>query len=81
VLLVVQAQVEQGRFAGAEGRDRRDEPGVQAVGVDRHAQGDALIDGIEGAERGHGALQIALEHADLLDMPAQPGAGLGRHAG
>jgi hypothetical protein len=70
VRLVVHAEVHQGRLAGAEGPEGGNEPGGQAVGIDGHAQGQALGGVVQGAECGHGAVQLPLEHVDLLHVAA-----------
>lgn len=78
VILVIDREGQEVPGFAREGGERGDEPGAQAVGIGGDGDGDALA-GVGGL--GEMAEELGFQHADMVHVAAEPGAGLGCRAG
>ena len=80
VLLIVDGYIQQGAITSQERGHRAHKPGSQAIGIHGDTNCHPFVGGPSGHQPRQRAVQLVLEHSNLLDMPAYQPAHLGRRA-
>jgi hypothetical protein len=81
MFLIVYGDVQQRPISTQERSHRPDKPCPQAIGIDRNTDRHPFVSGSGSQQPGQRAMELMLEHPNLLDVPAYQPAHFGSRAG